>query len=184
LRISPGFGDGAISKGVANGARLSSSGDDLRADSTGRRRSDVTILSERPSAGDTIIEKLERNALVAFAVVLMTGDDVGSKEDAAAAKLRARQNVLLELGNFIGKVGRKRVCALYGRIDLVRGTAARIHLRFAVGARSRARSSFSLFSIACSSKLAGCSYEHSRPAIRPRRPCGLQNAKKGGVCRA
>jgi hypothetical protein len=39
-----------------------------------------------------------------------------------------------------------------------------------VGARSRARSSFSLFSIACSSKLAGCSYEHSRPAIRPRRP--------------
>lgn len=74
---------------------------------------DVTILSERPSAGDTIIEKLERNASVEFAVVLMTGDDTGSKRGAPALNPRARQNVLLELGYFLGKLGRKRVCVLY-----------------------------------------------------------------------
>lgn len=74
---------------------------------------DVTILSERPSAGDTIIEKLERNASVEFAVVLMTGDDTGSKKGAPTLNPRARQNVLLELGYFLGKLGRKRVCVLY-----------------------------------------------------------------------
>lgn len=74
---------------------------------------DVTILSEKPSAGATIIEKLELNALAAFAVVLMTGDDVGSKKGGAALNPRARQNVLLELGYFVGKIGRKRVCVLY-----------------------------------------------------------------------
>lgn len=74
---------------------------------------DVTILSERPSAGDTIIEKLERNANVEFAVVLMTADDTGSKKDSPVLNPRARQNVLLELGYFLGKLGRKRVCVIY-----------------------------------------------------------------------
>jgi hypothetical protein len=73
----------------------------------------VTILSEKPSAGATIIEKLESNALVSFAVVLMTGDDVGSKKHASKLSPRARQNVLLELGYFVGSIGRKRVCVLY-----------------------------------------------------------------------
>jgi predicted nucleotide-binding protein len=73
----------------------------------------VTILSEKPSSGDTIIEKLERNAAVEFAVVLMTGDDTGAKRGASTLNPRARQNVLLELGYFLGRIGRKRVCVLY-----------------------------------------------------------------------
>jgi predicted nucleotide-binding protein len=74
---------------------------------------DVTILQERPSAGATIIEKLEHNAMVAFAVVLMTADDVGSKKGAERQSARARQNVVMELGYFIGKLGRNLVCVLY-----------------------------------------------------------------------
>lgn len=74
---------------------------------------EVTILQERPSAGATIIEKLENNALVAFAVVLMTADDVGAKQGAEKQNARARQNVVMELGYFIGKLGRSRVCVLY-----------------------------------------------------------------------
>jgi len=50
---------------------------------------------------------------VGFAVVLLTPDDVGAKADAASLKPRARQNVMLELGYFLGKLKRSRVCALY-----------------------------------------------------------------------
>lgn len=75
----------------------------------------VIILNEQTSGSDTIIEKLERYADVHFAVVLMTADDVGGKKNPAAQTTqdRARQNVVLELGYFMGKIGRKRVCVLY-----------------------------------------------------------------------
>lgn len=76
---------------------------------------DVVVLADQPSAGMTIIEKLEAHADCAFAVVLLTGDDVGKLNDPAHPDLRprARQNVILELGYFIGKLGRKNVCTLY-----------------------------------------------------------------------
>ena len=69
------------------------------------------ILNEQPNKGRTVIEKVEANSDVGFAVVLLTPDDEGSKRG-EAKELRARQNVLLELGYFIGKLGRERVCAL------------------------------------------------------------------------
>lgn len=73
------------------------------------------ILQEQPNKGRTIIEKLESNADVSFAVVLLTPDDVGAHKDKATdLQPRARQNVILELGCFIGKIGRERVCALLG----------------------------------------------------------------------
>jgi predicted nucleotide-binding protein len=69
------------------------------------------ILSEQPNQGRTIIEKFEANADVGFAVVLLTPDDEG-RPNSGELKPRARQNVILELGYFIGKLGRSRVCAL------------------------------------------------------------------------
>jgi predicted nucleotide-binding protein len=69
------------------------------------------ILSERPNQGRTIIEKFESNADVGFAVVILTPDDEGSTRGTPPLP-RARQNVILELGYFIGKLGRSRVCAL------------------------------------------------------------------------
>jgi predicted nucleotide-binding protein len=69
------------------------------------------ILYEQASKGRTIIEKFEANSDVGFAVVLLTPDDEGSKKG-QPAKPRARQNVVLELGYFVGRLGRDRVCAL------------------------------------------------------------------------
>jgi predicted nucleotide-binding protein len=43
--------------------------------------------------------------------VLLTPDDEGC-EKGGTPKPRARQNVLLELGYFVGKLGRDRVCAI------------------------------------------------------------------------
>ena len=78
-------------------------------------RLDLTpvILHEQPNQGRTIIEKFERNAQVKFAVALLTPDDVGAlKDDEKNLKPRARQNVVFELGYFLGRLGRERVCAL------------------------------------------------------------------------
>jgi hypothetical protein len=74
------------------------------------------ILSEQPNEGKTVIEKFEAKADVGFAVVLLTPDDIGGLVDKGAdQKLRARQNVIFELGYFVGKLGRSRVCALYNQ---------------------------------------------------------------------
>ena len=72
---------------------------------------EVIILHEQPNKGQTIIEKLENHSNVAFAVVLLTPDDaVASAQNRSR---RARQNVILELGYFLAKLGRQRVCCIY-----------------------------------------------------------------------
>ena len=70
------------------------------------------ILVEQASEGKTIIEKFESHANVGYAVALLTPDDVGSRWGDDATQPRARQNVIFELGYFIGRLGRERVCAL------------------------------------------------------------------------
>lgn len=73
------------------------------------------ILHEQPNEGKTIIEKFEKHSnVVAFAVVLLTPDDYGGPAGHPEnTSRRARQNVILELGYFMGKLGRGRVCCLY-----------------------------------------------------------------------
>ena len=76
---------------------------------------DITILREQPNEGKTIIEKFETHSDAGFAVVLLTADDKGGTYDTPYDKMqpRARQNVVFEMGYFIGKINRKHVCALY-----------------------------------------------------------------------
>lgn len=69
------------------------------------------ILHEQANKGRTVIEKVEANSDVGFAVVLLTPDDEGRKLG-GTMEFRARQNVLLELGYFIGRLGRANVCAI------------------------------------------------------------------------
>ena len=79
------------------------------------------ILHEQPNQGQTIIEKFEQHAQVGFAVALLTPDDAGALQgEAEHGKPRARQNVVFELGYFLGCLGRKRVCALVKGEDLER----------------------------------------------------------------
>ena len=76
----------------------------------------VTVLDEQPSNNLTVIENLDKYADdTGFAIALLTPDDVGALKDEADQQLnpRARQNVLFELGYFIGKLNPNRVCLLY-----------------------------------------------------------------------
>lgn len=72
------------------------------------------ILNEQPNQGQTIIEKFESNSDSDFAIILMTGDDVGTVKSSEINLLkRARQNVVFELGYFTAKLGRKHIAVLH-----------------------------------------------------------------------
>ena len=83
------------------------------------------ILHKQPDQGQTIIEKFEKHSDVSFAIVLFTPDDEGRKKlgkphwsdpvfvEESPLAPRARQNVILEFGYFLGKLGRSKVCGLY-----------------------------------------------------------------------
>ncbi len=73
---------------------------------------DPIILSEQTSGARTIIEKFEAKSKVGFAVVLLTPDDEGCKRGSEDHEPRARQNVVFELGYFVGRRSRDRVCDL------------------------------------------------------------------------
>lgn len=78
---------------------------------TGKR---PVILHEQADSGQTVIEKFEKHASEAgFAIILLTADDEGKAKGAGQLNLRARQNVVLEFGYFMAKLGRGRVAALH-----------------------------------------------------------------------
>lgn len=73
---------------------------------------EAVILHEQSDNSEAIIEKIERCSDVGFAVALLTPDDRvfanGSNGETKPA-YRARQNVIFEIGFFIGRIGRNRV---------------------------------------------------------------------------
>lgn len=72
------------------------------------------ILDQLISSGQTIIEKLEEYTSQAnFGIVLATPDDVGyPKADETKKQFRVRQNVVLELGMLLSRIGRNKVAIL------------------------------------------------------------------------
>ena len=79
------------------------------------------ILHEQPNKGRTIIEKFEDHAEVAFAIILLTPDDAGQcvADGEKNLRPRPRQNVVFEMGYFIGRIGRQHVFPLKkGELDI------------------------------------------------------------------
>lgn len=89
------------------------------------------ILHEQPNMGRTIIEKFEAEGNVGFAVVLLTPDDLAKAKDGSDLRARARQNVVLELGYFVGSLGRAKVCTLVrGDLELPSDFAGVVYEKF------------------------------------------------------
>ena len=76
---------------------------------------DPIFLHEKPNRGRTLIEKISDYAHVSFAVVLLSPDDLAYPEEKTPdeSKYRAEQNVIFELGYFLGRLGRQNVIAIY-----------------------------------------------------------------------
>ena len=72
------------------------------------------ILHEQPNKGRTIIEKFEDYSDLNFTIVLLSPDDIAYPKDKPPEdkEFRARQNVIFELGFFVGKLGREHVFIL------------------------------------------------------------------------
>ena len=89
------------------------------------------ILSEQTHRGRTIMEELEHwSTTCSFAIVLMTPDDIGSEEQTASLR-RARQNVILELGWFMGRLGRENVILIsQGDLELPSDVLGVLYLQF------------------------------------------------------
>lgn len=87
------------------------------------------ILDELPSGGNTIIEKLEHyQEHVEWGVVLLTPDDLGHPAlDPGKSAPRPRQNVVLEMGMLLGKLGRRQVTILYRQSDPAMELPSDIH---------------------------------------------------------
>lgn len=94
------------------------------------------VLQNLPAAGDTIIEKLERylgeHGNVGYACALLTPDDEGYKAGfQEQKKYRARQNVVLELGMVLARLGRRRVAILHKEsVELPSDIAGLIYIPF------------------------------------------------------
>lgn len=78
-----------------------------------RLKLEPVVLQNLTGGGDTIIENLDFLTNADFACVLLTPDDEGRLRDGKQPlKPRARQNVVLELGMVLSKLGRRRVAIL------------------------------------------------------------------------
>lgn len=94
---------------------------------------EAIILHEQASQGRTIIEKVEAHSDVGFAVVLLSPDDEGNAKG-QPPQPRARQNVILELGYFLGRLGRSRVMALkQGDVEIPSDFHGVVYEPFATG---------------------------------------------------
>ena len=88
-----------------------------------RLKLEPIVLQNLPGDGDTIIEKLETLTSAGFACVLLTPDDSGQGvTNPTEFRPRARQNVVLELGMVLAKLGRPRVAILVKGEGLERPT--------------------------------------------------------------
>ena len=97
------------------------------------------ILHQQANKGRTVIEKFEEcSANIDVAFVLLTPDDIGGLPEGEKRE-RARQNVIFELGFFVGRFGRKsgRIIVLHkGNLEIPSDLAGVVYIDISGGIES------------------------------------------------
>ncbi len=77
------------------------------------------LMREQPSQGRKIVEKFADYTDVSFAVVLLSPDDFtyAKNDQPAKRKLRPAQDVVFELGFFLGRLGKDHVLVFYREFE-------------------------------------------------------------------
>ena len=135
---------------------------------------EAVVLREEPDQGRTIIEKFEALAgEVGFAVVLLTPDDFAGIVGEPSQASRARQNVIFELGYFVGRLGRGRACLLRkGAVEIPSDLYGVIYSEMDAGEGWKLKLVKELKAANWTLTQIGCGDEPARPLHRPRpRPC-------------
>lgn len=88
------------------------------------------FLEREAGTGQTIIELVEEFGDAKYSVAVMTSDDIGYlRDEPHAARGRARQNVVLEIGYMMGRLGRSRILLLTDDIEMPSDLAGVRHVR-------------------------------------------------------
>jgi len=120
------------------------------------------------------LEKFEALAgEVGFAVVLLTPDDLAGIVGEPSQASRARQNVIFELGYFVGRLGRGRACLLRkGEVEIPSDLYGVIYSEMDAGEGWKLKLVKELKAANWTLTQIGCGDEPARPLHRPRpRPC-------------
>lgn len=97
------------------------------------------VLHRQADRGRTLIDKFEKHASgVGYAVILFTPDDMGAKKPKRLTenilkelRPRARQNVVFELGFFVGQLGRENVRVLHNKgVEILSDFAGVLYTQF------------------------------------------------------
>ncbi len=90
------------------------------------------VLLDQDDRGMALIEKFEHYAKqCSFAFALLTPDDKQAEQLSGQDKWRSRQNVILEMGWFMAKLGRERVAMLHkGSVELPSDLMGVLYLSF------------------------------------------------------
>jgi len=124
---------------------------------------DYFILGKSSGNGQTIIEALEGHigpdGIANIGIVLLTPDDMGyaKKEGEQSIKERARQNVILEMGMLMAKLGRANtVIIVKGNLEIPSDADGIIYL----GYQSKVREV--IFKLVERLEISGCEIDHKR----------------------
>jgi len=70
------------------------------------------ILNEQINRGQTLLEKFEEYSDISVAIIIFTNEDMGNNNDESEYEKKARQNMIFEVGYFLGELGDRNMIVI------------------------------------------------------------------------
>ncbi|MFI4985644.1 MAG: TIR domain-containing protein [Solirubrobacterales bacterium] len=127
---------------------------------------EITVMHDGPNEGRTLVERFAGAAQSAYAIVLLTADDVGTPrldlDEEPYFSPRARQGVVFQLGFLVGALTPSRVCVLYEHgVELPSNLDGLAYVRFDLAGAWQSKLLVEL-------RGAGFDYDPAKLVVQPR----------------